>query len=211
MFTQADLKEVKKPLFIDDPDGFFKIKINPDGTMRGYWGKIVQQTPNLAASIGTGSGFAKTGFAIGNKLFAKKIGEKALTKISGGTGFGASEGAIELGFAKAEVEDAINQAPLKIIKTSPRFQEIYNDLISKEFSPKDAEREARALLADELSQGAATKSGITTGLIGAPFGAWLASVFKYKHDSVFKRAMVCLLYKYPSQRDATLSRMPSSA
>ena len=191
LFTKADLEDVKKPLFVDDPEGLFRIKINPDGTKKAYWGKIVQQIPNLAASVGTGAGFAKTGFEIGKKVFGKKVSEKVLTKGSGALGFGAGEGAVELGFAKAEVEDAINQAPLEIIKTSPRFNEIYNDLISNEFSPGDAEREARKLLADELSQGAATKTGITTGLIGAPFGAWLSSVLKYTPEgSLLKRGSV---------------------
>ena len=45
----------------------------------------------------------------------------------------------------------------------------------------------------------------------APNKAVLMNVFPNKETAMKARAVVCLLYTSPSPRDATLSRMPSSA
>ena len=188
----ASLKEMDTPLFIEDEEGGFLnsgFSKNPDATFSGFAGKVAQQIPNIVASVGTGLGLAKGITALGTKLFPK-LAAKTVAKGGGALGLGASEGGIELGFAKAEIEDAINQAPLEVLQGSPGYQKIYNELISNEFSPGDAEREARALLADALSQSGATKVGITTALLGAPLGAYLNVLKKFKSTGRLARGGV---------------------
>ena len=43
------------------------------------------------------------------------------------------------------------------------------------------------------------------------YAGLLRYCIKHNHWSVFEQSYICLLYTSPSPRDATLSRMPSSA
>ena len=179
LFPEKDLAQIDEPLFADTGEGFFDFEISDDATIKGFAGKVAQQIPNLAASVGGGIGLAKGITNLGIKLFPK-VARKTLAKGGGALGFGTSEGAIELGFTKAEVEDAINAAPIEVLQDSQGFKEIYTQLISQEFSPENAELEARAILADEISQRAAKKVGVTTALLGAPLGAYFNVLSKFK-------------------------------
>ena len=42
-------------------------------------------------------------------------------------------------------------------------------------------------------------------------GEWIAKIIDIKKNSLIAEVLDCLLYTSPSPRDATLSRMPSSA
>ena len=66
-----------------------------------------------------------------------------------------------------------------MLTASPRYKELL-----AEGNPPET---ARELLADELSGAAMRKSAITTGILGAPLGAYFGKLVKFKDDSLFRR------------------------
>ena len=208
-FPKELIKEMDTPLYVPDSESWTGYSINPETSLisPSTYGKLIQQVPNLATSIGGGAALTKNitpilskvidkipikavrklfkplggyKWAWPNAKFAKdRIKDKAITGIGGMAGFGIAEGLISGGFSRAEVGHAIRHAPEELLTASPRYKELL-----AEGNPPET---ARELLADELSGAAMRKSAITTGILGAPLGAYFGKLVKFKDDSLFRR------------------------
>ena len=80
-----------------------------------------------------------------------------------------------------------------------------------EFNPEASDFDLEVIAAQELDSAVRQPTGQVTGFIQA--GVWRITerILDEAFCSEFGLVEICLLYTSPSPRDATLSRMPSSA
>jgi len=140
--------------------------LNPEFTVADLFRQTGRAAPLTVAAIVPGALATKAAVRF---LSLGPTGQR----IAGAVAFGTSEGALELGFAKNEISGAIMAAPEETIQTSAAYKIFLQDGLSPQ--------EARQKLADTISNKAALKTGVATGLIGAPMGAFLAGILIKKH------------------------------
>lgn len=145
--------EANEQRFVDEDMSLGEGFSNP----RTWMGTIVQSLPMMVPGIGAAGGVAKLGIRAG----MSKAGATAAGAAAGSSVEGATIGAL----VGEEVEATIMDAPIEELQNSPYFQ----DLIE---SGKD-EAEARLMVAEKASEGAALQSGVVGAILGVAFNKFV--------------------------------------
>ncbi|MBB20249.1 MAG: hypothetical protein CMP20_12420 [Rickettsiales bacterium] len=145
--------EANEQRFVDEDMSLGEGFSNP----RTWMGTIVQSLPMMVPGIGAAGGVAKLGIRAG----MSKAGATAAGAAAGSSMEGATIGAL----VGEEVEATIMDAPIEELQNSPYFQ----DLIE---SGKD-EAEARLMVAEKASEGAALQSGVLGAILGVAFNKFV--------------------------------------